>query len=101
LKNIIGIDKDTFRYKQEYLTHQSLMKVFGKYEIINRWSKIHSVKLTHAKEYLKHISSLKRVDIVGQENLIIYEKSIELQRALYQLSKNYTGELPKLVFLYS
>ena len=99
LKKEVNVINKNLGYKKRKVTYPSVQDILKDYEIINRWAKIHSVKLFHVLEYLKHIPNLRRIKNLDLNKIFVYEKSPALRHALQKLLKQYKGELPKLAFL--
>lgn len=84
------------RYKYSYVSQEKLTDFFTKYMLLNRWVKIHDVKLQPLVKYLDSQPDLIRNLLVNEHNIVLYENSENLTKALNDFLILTSGEPKKL-----
>lgn len=84
------------RYKYSYVSKEKLTDFFSRYVILNRWVKIQDVKLKPLVKYLDSQPDLIRNLLVNEHNIVIYENTDKLEKALNNYLLLISGEPQKL-----
>ncbi len=96
LKEKFGLTSIEVKYKYSYVSPEKLSYFFSKYMLLNRWVKIHDVKLKALVKYLDSQPDLIRNLSVNEHNIVLYEKNENLKVALNKFLILTSGEPQKL-----
>ncbi|MGK2233215.1 TniQ family protein [Colwellia polaris] len=96
LKTKFDLSDIEVKYKYSYVSQEKLTAFFTKYILLNRWIKIHDVKLKALVKYLDSQPDLERNLLVNEYNIVLYENTENLKKALNRFLILTSGEPQKL-----
>jgi len=85
------------KYKYSFVSPKKLTTFFTKYMLLNRWVKIHDVKLKSLIKYLETQPDLIRNLLVNEHNIVLYENTEKLKKALNRFLILTSDEPQKLI----